>query len=84
MLMKVFSIYDSKVEAYMKPFFDQTKGSAIRAVTEAVNDSSTTFSKYPADFTLFELGTYDDSSAQFDLYSSPVSIGVLLEFVKTE
>lgn len=79
--MKVFSIYDSKVEAYMRPFFEQTRGSAIRAITEAVNDKSTGLAKHPADFTLFELGDFDDADANFKLHSSPVNCGVLLEYV---
>lgn len=84
MLVKVFSIYDSKVEAFMRPFFEQTRGSAIRSVTEAVNDKSTSFSKYPADFTLFELGSFDDSNGQFTLLPTPVSCGLLIEFVDVD
>lgn len=81
MLWKVYSIFDSKVGAYGRPFFDQSKGSVIRSVTEAVNDKTTTFGKYPSDFVLFELGTFDELSCSFDLYAGPVSIGCLVEFV---
>lgn len=83
MLLKVFSVYDSQVEAYMQPFFCQSKGHAIRSFTEAVSDSSSTIGKYPSDFTLFELGEFDDQKAFFDLYDTPRSLGVAVEFVKT-
>lgn len=80
MKLKVYSIYDSKVEAYLNPWFAQAKGEAIRALTELVNDSKTNIGKYPADFTLFELGEYDNANAQFNLHSAPVSVGVAIEF----
>lgn len=83
MNMKIFSVYDSKVEAYMQPFFMQSKGAAIRGYTELVNDPNHSFGKYPGDFTLFELGSFDELTAKFDMYKTPVSLGVGLEFVKS-
>lgn len=82
MLLKVFTVYDCKVEAYLTPFFMKTKGEAIRGYSEVVNDVKTQFNRYPEDYTLFELGTYDDSTAKFVLHSTPVSIGKALEFLK--
>lgn len=83
-LLKMFTVYDSKAEAYLAPFCFKSKGEAIRAFTETVNDGKSTFSKYPADFTLFELGDYHEESAQFGLHPTPVSVGVALEFVNRE
>jgi hypothetical protein len=80
MIMKVFTIYDSKAESYLQPFFMQSKGQAIRAFSELVNDEKHNFGKYPADFTLFELGVWDDSKALFTTYATPVSLGVAVEF----
>lgn len=83
MIVKIFSIYDSKVEAYLRPFFEATAGSAIRAVSDEVNsrNEKSGFCKHPEDYVLFELGTYDDSNANFNVYSAPKSLGVLSEFV---
>lgn len=80
MLHKVFAVYDSKIESYLPPFFTQSKGAALRAFTEAVNDPSHNFHKYASDFTLFELGSFDDQICQFDLLAAKVSIGTALEF----
>lgn len=82
MIYKMFSIYDSKAEAYLQPFFMVTKGQAIRALTDILSDPAHQFSKYSADFTLFELGEYNDSNATFSILPSPLSMGVILEFVK--
>jgi len=80
MLLCVFSVYDSAAECYMQPFFQQTKGQAIRAFTDAVNDPSHAFARYPDDYTLFELGSYDDSKGAFMMLNTPKSIGVAVEF----
>lgn len=82
MFLKVYSIFDSKVEAFMQPFYCKSKGEAIRSITEAVNDPKTSLSKYPEDFTLFELGSWDDSNCKFGLHSTPYSLGLLVEFKK--
>jgi len=81
MIMKVYSIYDSKVEAYMQPFFMQTKGQAIRALTDSLMDEKSQYAKHPQDFTLFELSDYDDSEGKFIPHPSPKSVGVLIEFM---
>lgn len=79
MLTRVFCIYDSKVGAYLQPFFSQSKGAALRAVQELVADPKHNFCKYSEDFTLFELGGFDDSCAKFELLSTPVSICLFSE-----
>lgn len=83
MLSKVYTVFDSKTGAYMQPFFMAAKGAAIRAFSDLVNDSQHTFGKHPEDYVLFEIGTYDDLSAELVSYSSPQSLGVGVEFVKS-
>nr|WAE43877.1 MAG: nonstructural protein [Microviridae sp.] len=80
MIVKVFGIYDSKAEAYLQPFFMKSAGEAIRAITDLVNDDKHNFGKYSADYTLFQLGSFDDATAKFDMLLTPHSLGVLLEF----
>lgn len=62
MELKAFTVYDSASQAYLLPFFCKTSGEAIRMFTDSVADPSTAFSKHPADFTLFEIGGYDDAT----------------------
>lgn len=84
MLHKIFTVYDSKIEAYLTPFFMQHRGAAIRAFTDLVNDPKSNINKYPSDFTLFEMGEYDDSSAQITTSHSMISLGVGTEYLKVE
>lgn len=78
--MKIFCVYDSKAETYGTPFFMENKGVALRGFQDVANDSSTQICKYPEDFTLFELGSFDPLTAKFVLSSTPTSLGVAIEF----
>lgn len=81
MLLKVYTVYDSKAEAYLQPFYCKSKGEALRSFTEVCNDKNSQIGKYPEDFTMFELGEFDDSNAQFKMYKSSVALGCAIEFV---
>lgn len=81
MIHKLFAIYDSKAEAYNTPFCFNTIGQATRAFTDEAQNPQSSIAKHPEDFTLFELGSFDDSSASFELHATPKSIGTALEFV---
>lgn len=83
MNMKIFCVFDSKVGAFMQPFFMQSKGAAIRGFSELVNDKTHSFGKYPSDFTLFELGSWSDQDAKFVQYATPDSLGIGIEFVRS-
>jgi len=83
-ILKVFTVYDSKSDAYMQPFFMQTKGQAVRAFSDTVNDPKHQFYKHAEDFTLFELGSFDELSALFDLHLTPVSLGCAIEYKKQQ
>jgi hypothetical protein len=79
MKLQVFSIYDSKIEAYMPPFFLKSIGEAKRVLGDAVLDPKSALSQHPEDYTLFHLGSWDDTDAQFAPTLSPESVCVLLE-----
>lgn len=81
MILKIYTVFDSKAEAYIQPFFSTTKGLALRSFQEALSDSNTNISKYPEDFTLFELGEFDQQTSKFNLHNTPQSLGVAVEFL---
>jgi len=58
--MKIFSIKDSKAEAYLLPIFAPTIGVAIRMFQNATLKENTDFNRYAADYTLFEIGEWDE------------------------
>lgn len=84
MLNSVYAIYDTGISTWFPPLFFRNKGEALRWFSETVNNAESKLSKYPSDFTLFELGTWNDDNCKFTLLSTPVSIGMAIEFVKSK
>lgn len=80
MKLSIFAVYDVKVGAYMQPFFSPSVGSALRSLTDAVNDQKHEFSRHAEDYTLFILGNWDDASGLFDT-SPPESVVTCRELV---
>lgn len=78
MKLSIFSIYDSKAQAYLPPFFLPRKQMAVRAFAECCNSESHQFGKWPADYTLFHVGAFDDESGLIDSFP-PISLGNGLE-----
>jgi len=84
MITKVFGVYDSKAKAYWPPVYLQQEGLAIRQFTDMVNDGKSTPSKYPADFILYRVGSWDDQTCLFTNEVPPVQLAVGIECVKVQ
>lgn len=55
----IVAIFDKVTGAYHQPFFCVNAFDAIRKFAAVVQDNSTTLSKFPNDYDLYQLGTYD-------------------------
>lgn len=65
MIRNIYSMYDSAIKAYMQPIFAESTGGLLRQLTDILKDREHAFSKHPEDYTLFQLGTYDENTATF-------------------
>lgn len=63
MEVKIFAVYDVKTATFGQPFFQQTSAAAQRSFISACRDKSSLLGQYPADFRLFHIGVYDDSTS---------------------
>lgn len=79
MKLKIFAIYDDKACAYLPPFFLPTKNMAIRAFGDCANDPKHQFGSNPADYTLFELGEFDDTLGHITVGKTNRSHGTALD-----
>lgn len=80
MELKIFTVYDSKTEAYMPPFFMQSTGQAMRSFEDTINhEKEHVFGKHPEDFTLFELGKFDDQTSTFNLHKTSLPLAKAIE-----
>jgi len=62
MIVNAYTIFDTKALTYSNPFFAVTHGSALRIVSDAANDLNTSLGRHPADFILYQVGTYNDAN----------------------
>lgn len=83
MIYKIFSVWDSKTEAYMQPFFSPTIGSGIRAFTDACSDPQSMLAKHPGDFSLHHIGEFEDSTGTL-VDQNAVALGNGEDYLKTD
>jgi len=68
----IFSLYDKTADTYMKPFYEATYESAIRALTEALEDTTTAMYKHAAELELTHLGFWHEDEGRISL-ASPIN-----------
>ena len=74
MLHRMFTVYDDAAAAYLQPFFCPTVAVALRSFTEVSNQKDHVFFKYAHQYTLFQLGEFDDTTAIFQFLPTPVAL----------
>jgi len=85
MKLKLFVVYDAKTESYGVPFFRDFTANAIREWQEVASnksDKGNQIAKFPADFTLFEIGSFEQSTGTLEIYETKYSLGLAVEHVK--
>ncbi len=71
MKLLAFTIYDEKAECFAHPFFVSAIGIATRMLATWTQNPETMISKHPEDFTLYQVGTWNDAEAKFDNLGTP-------------
>lgn len=81
-MLNVFAVRDVKAECFGSLMVLPTRGLAIRSFTDACRDARSPMAQYPSDYSLYELGTYDDVSGQIVSHSVPVFLAAASDFVQ--
>jgi hypothetical protein len=76
MIHKCFSIYDEKAGAFITPFFLPNEQMAVREFAAAANDPNHKFGKWPADYTLFEIGDFNIDTGELTPNKRPIATAV--------
>ncbi len=84
MILRVYSVRDVVAEAYLPPFCMQTNGQALRTFSDLTGDPEHQFGKHAGDYTLFELGEFDDNTGFFKMLDNPHCLGLGTEYVKPD
>lgn len=80
---RLFTVYDSAAALFLEPFVAPTIEFALREFKSAANDPGHQFHKYPTDYTLFCIGTFDPGNGQLT-GSNPMSLGVAVTFINQQ
>lgn len=80
----ICAVYDRAAAAYGRPIFVLSVGGAIRSFQDEINRVApeNEMNRHPKDFDLYELGTFDDGQARFEIHEDGprcVAIGGQLE-----
>ena len=72
----VIVIRDSAAGAYSQPNFVSSVGAFVRAFGDRIKSGTKDdpMCQHPEDFEAFNLGDFDDNTAEFNLHKSPVSV----------
>lgn len=83
MIFFVLTVRDRAANVFGQPFVAVSKGGAIRSFGDEIArvDPNNNLNKHPADFDLYQLGTYDDSTGLFDC-GTPQQIAVGKDFAR--
>ncbi len=71
MIVQLYSVYDVKTRVYSPPVCCHNDGHAERVFTNVFSDPNHMASKYPEDFKLFSVGSFDDSTAIITMVCNP-------------
>lgn len=70
----VVALYDNKVCSYSHVQNFRRKDEAVRTFSEAIDDVNSPMHKYAEDFSLFEIGYYDDETGLHIPHQVPILI----------
>lgn len=83
MNLLAFSLYDTKALYFSPPFFMALRGQAVRAIIDLGTDLNTQVGRNPADFILYEIGTFNSDTGSL-LSETPVSLGPVLSYLPSQ
>jgi activator of HSP90 ATPase len=71
MLINVYTIRDEKVSAYLRPFLAPTHELMRRSIASVLMDGEHEMAKFPRDFTIYEVGVFDDQTGLVNSHTVP-------------
>lgn len=81
-LLKVFTIYDSKAETYLIPFYARANGEAIRTFINMAKDDTHPVGQNPEDYTLFRIGMFDQEKGIVAGLKAHEPLGKAIDYIR--
>ncbi len=80
----IYSVYDSKAEAFLPPFFTQTRAVALRSFSAAAQTAGHDFQKWAGDYALYELGTFEQTTGVIKVHDTHINLGLASQYTFKE
>lgn len=61
MILRLYTIFDTKVQAYLRLFPLRSNGEATRMFADMANDPNNQIGQHPEDYVLYCVGEFDDA-----------------------
>lgn len=81
MLKKIFTCFDQKAKLHTRPFFYAELGEALRNFSDVANDPQHEVGRHPSDYTLMEIGTFEESTGILTITNPPLSHGTAVQYL---
>ncbi len=81
MIAELFTVFDAAAQKYLEPYHAPTIEYALRQFRSTIENPDHMFARYPADYTLFHIGTFDLETGTINPLMTPHSLGVAINFV---
>lgn len=81
MKTQIYSVYDMAAKAYLPPFYSVNDDTALRSFASAVQDTNHNFSRHAADYTLFNIGVFDDEQGDITPLQPHSKLATALQYV---
>lgn len=81
---KIFAIYDSKAGAYLPPWTSTNAATAARRFEASLESKESDFARFPADYTLFQIGSWDEEFGVMEMDQAPTNLGTALSYIKDD
>lgn len=75
-----YAVYDEKSTLYSNPFTAINASVALRSFAAAAADPHSEISKFPTDFTLYEIASFQDETGVITPHSQLVNLGKATQF----
>lgn len=82
MILQAFSVFDSKAKTFAAPWWAVNEQTAKRNFSGAVNDPQTQLNKFPEDFTLYHIGSFNDENGELSRLDQAVNLGLAAQYRK--
>lgn len=82
MKLRMYSIRDGAVGAFMRPWFARSDGEARRAFMDQVNSPETALGQHPEDYCLFFLGEVEELTGEVEVPPQPESLGLATSYLR--